>query len=64
MEGSTLVELAEKKLDDLTERHDYFLSMGDQKSASFIADEGLILAEALENNHTFFCLPNLRNFNT
>lgn len=62
MTGSTLVELAEKKLDDLTERHDYFLSLGDRKSASFIADEGLALAEALENNHTFFCLPYLSEF--
>lgn len=62
MEGTTLVELAEQKLDDLTERHDYFLSKGDSKSASFIADEGLMLAEALENNHTFFCLPFLSNF--
>lgn len=63
MEGSTLVELAEKRLDDLTERHDYFLSMGDSQNASFIADEGLMLAEALENNHTFFCLPYLSDFN-
>lgn len=62
MEGTTLVQLAEKRLDDLTERHDYFVSLGDCQSASFIADEGLMLAEALENNHTFFCLPFLSNF--
>lgn len=64
MNGSTLVELAEKRLDDLTERHDYFMSLGDRRSASFIADEGLALAEALENNHTFFCLPYLSDFSS
>lgn len=62
MEGTTLVQLAEKRLDDLTERHNYFVTLGDCQSASFIADEGLMLAEALENNHTFFCLPFLSNF--
>lgn len=61
MDGETLVKLAERKLGDLTERHDYFMSQGDELSASFIADEGLLLAEALENNHTFYCLPILED---
>lgn len=62
MDSETLMSLAEQKLDDLTHRYLFFKDNGNDDLASFIAEEGLELTLAVENNHDFFVLPRLEDY--
>lgn len=64
MDSLTLNLLAERALDDLTARYFYFKDSGKEDLAELMAEEGLELALALDQNHTFFCLPILEDFST
>lgn len=64
MDSLILNSLAERALDDLTARYFHFKELGNEYLAELMAEEGLELALALDQNHTFFCLPILEDFST
>lgn len=59
MDIDTLTELIATRLEDFAEQYEYLISIGDEKNAELVAQEGCMLANAHDSNDVFIVLYNL-----
>lgn len=63
MNSDTLCEIIHSRLDDMVERYNYLISIGDEENADLITEEGMLIADAADRDDAFLILPDFQFLN-